>query len=266
MALNLDTAAAAADIRTRYGLNESQFDQLKSDVGKLNGQQRAAISDEFVLIWKALNTSGSSLGDVKPRLTGTAMGTYMSLTGWTSSTSFDVTPGATMMAVLTEILAEQRKQDRDQIVTEADSISKSMMNQADNIREKAAIQLAIGCVTGAISIIGGLASMYSASSNLDALDKKVISEAQLGTKNVELQGAQSALQGANAILNAVGEYYGQEFDAANKELDAGIEQIRAIMESLRSLDQSLGEVIQKAISSFEAIQQGLNQARSRILG
>jgi hypothetical protein len=263
MALNF--TSDAADIKSHFGLNESQFTQLKNEVGKLSPNQRAAVSDEYVLLWKALNTGDSSAGSGPPPLTPANMGSYLSLAGWTGDAAFP-SPGATMLSVLTEVSAEQRKDNREEYQQDAESIAATMKAQAGEIRSKAKLQLILGCVSGALAIAEGAASFGMSVSNLNKFSAGKITEAQLGARNTALQGAQGAVQGASGIINAVSQYYGQMSDAKIKEMDAVIELKRSDMEQLRSLDQSLTEVIQKALSSHEAIQQGVNQTMSRILG
>ena len=59
---------------------------------------------------------------------------------------------------------------------------------------------------------------------------------------------------------------GAQYDAVIKEMDAAQEQMRANRDALKSVTDSLSELIQKAISTQDAIQQNMNQTRARILG
>lgn len=73
-------------------------------------------------------------------------------------------------------------------------------------------------------------------------------------------------QGASGIVSSVGEFVGAQYDAAMKEMEADQERMRASRDALKSINDSLSEVIQKSISTQDAIQQNMNQTRSRILG
>ncbi|NLY40219.1 MAG: type III secretion system protein, partial [Desulfovibrionales bacterium] len=48
--------------------------------------------------------------------------------------------------------------------------------------------------------------------------------------------------------------------------DANIERSRAMSDSLKSLEDALRELIQKMLSTMDAIQQSTNQTRTKILG
>ena len=56
------------------------------------------------------------------------------------------------------------------------------------------------------------------------------------------------------------------YDAELKELEGDVERIRAQQQNLESLDESLKALIQKSLSSQDAIQQNINQTRTKILG
>ena len=51
-----------------------------------------------------------------------------------------------------------------------------------------------------------------------------------------------------------------------KGMEADQERMRASRDALKSINDSLSELIQKSISTQDAIQQNMNQTRSRILG
>ena len=59
---------------------------------------------------------------------------------------------------------------------------------------------------------------------------------------------------------------GAQYAAAMKEMEADQERMRASRDALKSINDSLSELIQKSISTQDAIQQNMNQTRSRILG
>ena len=73
-------------------------------------------------------------------------------------------------------------------------------------------------------------------------------------------------QGVSGIVGSVGDFIGAQYDAAMKEMEADQERMRASRDALKSINDSLSELIQKSISTQDAIQQNMNQTRSRILG
>ena len=56
------------------------------------------------------------------------------------------------------------------------------------------------------------------------------------------------------------------YDAELKELEGDVARIRAQQQNLESLDEALKALIQKSLSSQDAIQQNINQTRTKILG
>ena len=73
-------------------------------------------------------------------------------------------------------------------------------------------------------------------------------------------------QGVSGIVSSIGQFVGAQYDAAMKEMEADQERMRASRDALKSINDSLSELIQKSISTQDAIQQNMNQTRSRILG
>ena len=257
-----------------------------------------------------------------------------SLGGWVGVAS----PMASINALITEMSAEQRKENREVIKAQTDSIALSMEQQADEIRKKAVAQLACGVVSGVINIGMGAAQFGMGmkqlsmgrqqgdlAKNQDVLGKrqtdiadkqanlkalrnegtKGLSGEELKQVNMEYSSQKASLkadmtdvktqmktldatsgalgsqsqahgvigqsmsqlgQGVSGIIGSVGEFVGAQYDAAMKEMEADQERMRASRDALKSINDSLSEVIQKSISTQDAIQQNMNQTRSRILG
>lgn len=247
-------------------------------------------------------------------------------------------PLAGLSAMITELSAEERKENREIMKAQTDSIVMSMEQQADEIRKKAVAQLACGIVSGAINIgmgavqfgmgvkqlnmgkqQGALAKeqnllgkqqtdiankqadlksiradvakdlsgkdlkqfnreYYSQKATLGAEMKDVTGQMKTLDTKVGALGAQSQSygvmgqsmsqlgQGVGGIINSIGGFVGAQYDATIKEMDADQEQMRASRDALKSITDGLSELIQKAISTQDAIQQNMNQTRSRILG
>ena len=66
-------------------------------------------------------------------------------------------------------------------------------------------------------------------------------------------------QGVGGIVGSVGDFIGAQYDAAMKEMEADQERMRASRDALKSINDSLSELIQKSISTQDAIQQNMNQ-------
>lgn len=211
-------------------------------------------------------------------------------------------PLAGLSAMITELGAEQRKENREVMKAQTDSIVMSMEQQADEIRKKAVAQLVCGIVSGAINIgmgavqfgmgvkqlsmgrqqgqLGDQQKMLS--EKMDGMNGKALGNARkmhdsLGTQAGAI-GSQSQAygvmgqsmsqlgQGVGGIINSIGGFVGAQYDATIKEMDADQEQMRASRDALKSITDGLSELIQKALSTQDAIQQNMNQTRSRILG
>jgi len=55
-------------------------------------------------------------------------------------------------------------------------------------------------------------------------------------------------------------------EAQTKELEADAERMRATQEQLSRIDDALRDLLQKARSTQDTIQQNINQTRAKILG
>ena len=84
--------------------------------------------------------------------------------------------------------------------------------------------------------------------------------------NARVQSFNSIMSGSSGILGSIGQCVATMYDAELKESEAAVERIRAQQQQLESLDESLKALIQKALSSQDAIQQNMNQTRTKILG
>ena len=84
--------------------------------------------------------------------------------------------------------------------------------------------------------------------------------------NAKVQAFNSSMNGANSILGSIGQCVSTMYDAELKESEAEVERIRAQQQNLESLDEALKALIQKSISTQDAIQQNINQTRTKILG
>ena len=320
------------------GLSSDQqqiYNQLINDAGTANvsrttvDKELQAAMDAGLSFQEAAAQVRNDLPTLSPPKSSSG-----SLGGWVGVAS----PMASINALITEMSAEQRRENREVIKAQTDSIVLSMEQQADEIRKKAVAQLACGVVSGVINIGMGAAQFGMGMKQLDigrqqgaltgeqgALGKQ---QTDIANKQADLKairedmsqnltgddlkqfnmeyssrkaslkadmtdvktqmktldaksgafGAQSQSygvmgqsmsqlgQGVSGIVGSVGDFIGAQYDAAMKEMEADQERMRASRDALKSINDSLSELIQKSISTQDAIQQNMNQTRSRILG
>lgn len=320
------------------GLSSDQqqvYNQLVSDAGTVSAS-KAAVDKELQVAMDAglsFQEAAAQIRNDLPVLPPPS-GHSGSLGGWVGVAS----PMASINALITEMSAEQRKENREVMKAETDNIALSMEQQADEIRKKAVAQLVCGVVSGAINIgmgaiqfgmgmkqlnmgkqqgtlakeQGALGKQQTDIANKQADLKALRSEGTKGLSGDELKqvnmeyssqkaslkadmtdvkaqmktlGAKSGAlgsqsqsygvmgqsmsqlgQGVSGIVGSIGQFVGAQYDAAIKEMEADQERMRASRDALKSINDSLSELIQKSISTQDAIQQNMNQTRSRILG
>jgi hypothetical protein len=198
----------------------------------------------------------------KPKTpSGNAAETVNILKGLLASFGASASPGAAIMALLTQNSAEQRRVNKEIKATAAESIAKTMETQADEMRSAAVTQLVLGVVAGAITVLGGAFAAVKAGGALGA----GLSPEAATLTNLKLSAQQTASGGVASILGAVSDYIGTTSQADIKDKDADIERTRATIETLKDFDDALTEMIRKCISTAEAMQESSNQARAKIL-
>ncbi|GHU09649.1 hypothetical protein AGMMS50225_11010 [Betaproteobacteria bacterium] len=171
-------------------------------------------------------------------------------------------PGSLVMSLITKTSSEQRQQNREIRQQQVDAVAKSMKAEADEMRSMAATQLALGIISGVLSIAGGIAQTRMAGNAL----AKGLDGGALQLANTRATGMGQTLGGFSSISGSIGQYIGTKAQAAFKEMEADQEKMRAYGESVKSMDDALKELIQKALEAQNSIQQAQNQARTRILG
>ena len=170
------------------GLSSDQqqvYNQLINDAGTVN-VSRAAVDKELQVAMDAGLSFQEAAAQVRndlPTLTPPKSSSG-SLGGWVGVAS----PMASINALITEMSAEQRKENREVMKAQTDSIAMSMEQQADEIRKKAVAQLVCGVVSGAINI-------------------------GMGMKQLNMGKQQGALAKEQGVLGK------QQTDIANKQAD-----------------------------------------------
>ena len=199
---------------------------------------------------QALDLMGSGL----PKLEPPAGSSLPMLKDWPGLPS----PGALIMSVTTEYAAAQRRQNQELMWQETEALAQSMKDQAKEMRQAAVTQLVLGCVSGAVNIVGGIAQVGIAGSSA----KQALTDP---TMMVKLQGVGQMTGGAAKMIESGGQYVGSQMQARLKEMDADQEKMRAVRDSIKNLDETLRELIRKSLSAQNDIQASTNQARTRIL-
>lgn len=182
-----------------------------------------------------------------PKLTGSTMSASDMAAGLAAVPSL----GASLLSLITQMSAEQRQANRDQKVLQTEAQIEKIKEQADTMRQKAITQLVLGAVTGSLSIAQGFSGM-----SLIAAGK---SDAYVTSFN-------NIMKGFNDSVSGINQSAGGFFDANIKDLQAQEERIKAMTDQLDSLDHALKELIQKALDTQNAIQENVNQTRTKILG
>lgn len=158
---------------------------------------------------------------------------------------------AKALSLITQMSAEQRQATRDQKALQTEMQIDNIMEQAKTIQEKAITQLVLGVATGALSIGMGFGGIHLQTAGKDQ-------QFMTSFNNIS-SGFSGAMTGATQSA-------GSFFDAETTKLQAQQEQIRAMNDQLDSLDQALKELVQKALDTQNAIQENMNQTRTKILG
>ena len=240
------------DITQAPGFNQQQYNQLlesakslRVDVSMVDSKLLAEVNNG-----KSFDEALKLLSSDLPKLASPNAYAFDQLKGWIGAPA----PGALVMALVTELSAQQREQNREMMWAETEAIAKSMKDQADKMRTMAGIQLAMGLTSAAINIASGVAQAKIASGPGNGM--------LLAAK---AQGVGKAIGGGAEVFGSINQFVGSMYQAKFKEMEADQEKMRTFRESLKDFNDGLKELIQKSLSSQESILQGKNQATTRIL-
>ena len=240
------------DITQAPGFNQQQYNQLlesarslRVDVSMVDSKLLAEVNNG-----KSFDEALKLLSSDLPKLASPNAYAFDQLKGWIGAPA----PGALVMALVTELSAQQREQNREMMWAETEAIAKSMKDQAKEMRTMAGIQLAMGLTSAAINIASGVAQAKIASGPGNGM--------LLAAK---AQGVGKAIGGGAEVFGSINQFVGSMYQAKFKEMEADQEKMRTFRESLKDFNDGLKELIQKSLSSQESIPQGKNQATTRIL-
>ena len=191
------------------GLSSDQqqvYNQLINDAGTVN-VSRATVDKELQVAMDAGLSFQEAAAQVRndlptltpPKSSSGALGAWVGV----------ASPMASINALITEMSAEQRKENREVMKAQTDSIAMSMEQQADEIRKKAVAQLVCGVVSGAINIGMGAVQFGMGMKQLSATKgqakgQQELNENQLNKETRALEKQQHTQQkGLNKITKDI---------------------------------------------------------------
>ena len=249
-----------SSIQQAPGFNQQQYDNLieqartqKVDAGLVDKLLLDAVKGG-----KSFDQALSLVGSDLPKLSQPNAQAFAYLKDWTAIPS----PGALIMSLTTEYAAQQREQNRELAWKETESIVASMQDQAHEIRKTAATQLALGIVSGVITITAGAVQIGG---SVAAIKVAGLDTNKLGAFNNIVSGISSVVGGVGKMVDSGSQYEGAINQARLKEMEADQEKMRATRDSIRDLNDALRDLIQKSLAAQNDIQSSTNQARTRIL-
>lgn len=189
--------------------------------------------------------------------------------------------GAAVLALIQEISAEQRKITNEQRNMQTELAVDKLGDIADKMKEKAITQLCVGIAAGTVSIAQGVASTSMTAKGINSIDKTFNTDGTLKQNmtskfstrnnaemmlNTKIQSFNSSMGGCSGMMNSISQAVGGIYDSEIKNEEANLERIHSMSDQLKSLDDALRELIQKALSTQDQLQQSINQSRTKILG
>lgn len=243
------------DVKQIPGFNPQQYEALvqqaqsqKVDVSLVESSLLQAVNNG-----KSFDQAMSLIGQNIPKLAAPDLSFMVQLGNWPSLPA----PGAVVMALITEVSAEQRQQNRELAWAQTEAVVSSMKEQAGKMREMAAAQLVMGVASAVTTMVSGAVQSKIAIKGIGGGAESLIS--------AHATGVGTAISGGAKLADAGSQFIGTMFQARFKEMEADQERMRATRDSLKDLNDGLKELIQKSLSSAESIHQGRNQATTRIL-
>ena len=177
--------------------------------------------------------------------------------------------GSALLAKISEISEEQRRANAMVRAEQTVATVNKLHDQAEEIRSQATAAFACSICSSIISIgasvisIAGTGKAMSENANInDAAERAAMLTAKtqrIGAVAESIQGTAKMFSAGETLATGIGQ-------AAQTHIQAEIEMLRASTEEVNELIDALREIVDKATSAQDAIQQSENQARTRILG
>ena len=177
--------------------------------------------------------------------------------------------GSALLAKISEISEEQRRANAMVRAEQTVATVNKLHDQAEEIRSQATAAFACSICSSIISIgasvlsIAGTGKAMSDAAKIDDAAERAASltamTQRVGAVAESVQGTAKMFSAGETLATGIGQ-------AAQTHIQAEIEMLRASTEEVNELIDALREVVDKATSAQDAIQQSENQARTRILG
>ena len=177
--------------------------------------------------------------------------------------------GSALLAKISEISEEQRRANAMVRAEQTVATVNKLHDQAEEIRSQATAAFACSICSSIISIgasvlsIAGTGKAMSDAAKInDAAERAASLTAmtqRVGAVAESVQGTAKMFSAGETLATGIGQ-------AAQTHIQAEIEMLRASTEEVNELIDALREVVDKATSAQDAIQQSENQSRTRILG
>ena len=249
------------DVTSLTGYDAKDYEALAAQYTEQTGKTKA----DFDRFASSVITEGMTFDDLEatlaaeiPTLDPPIYKQDFSLYAGSAPASF----GSTYLALIQDLASDQRKQNADAKALQTEAQIKNIEQQADNIRTKAAFDLTASVVSGACQIASGAVSIGMGATAL----KTGGTDGQLMVKNTQIGGVSSAIGGVGTTISGFFTFGSTSVEAETKELEADAERMRATQEQLSRIDDALKELLQKARSTQDTMQQNINQTRAKILG
>lgn len=171
--------------------------------------------------------------------------------------------GATILALISQTLAEQVRENRN-MTYEAQMQSADLMEkQASEMRKQATIKFACSIVSNVISLASSGIQMGM---SIKIAGNSALSDAQKMAQSAAVTAFEQATKSVTGFIQAGGEYGAALVDSGLKELEADQKKIDAFADQVKSITESLQSVVQRSIDTSSTISQGMIEANKRILG
>ena len=249
----------STDITSLSGYNQQDYKALLTEYTERTGKTE----EQFKTYLNSIITSEMTFDELEakvkdelPTLPPPVYEQGFSLYVGSAPASF----GSTYLALIQDMAAEQRKQTADAKALQTEAVISNIEEQAKNIRTKAALDLTASVISGAFQIASGVTGAVMSGAALKGGGDVGMVQAS------RIQGGTGAISGGGTIASGAFTFGGTMVEANTKELEADAERMRATQEQLNRIDDAMHELLQKARSTQETIQQNINQTRAKILG
>lgn len=177
--------------------------------------------------------------------------------------------GANALSLVQELSDEQRRANNEQRMQNSLLIVEKLHDQASTMRSQAITNLVMGVVSAGLQIGASAVQVGMSVKAGNAFSKSnetaEVKAAVLQNANTKIQGITQGINAAGSMVSTAKDVTNTFLDAKMKDRDAEIEMVRSYLAQLDSLNDSLKEVIRSARENQNAIQQNMNQTRTKIL-